>query len=146
MVDLSLSVVIARSGADDLEVNDPDNGFLVAKGVQIEDVVMRRGEIESPFVPGTYYSYQVQDQTNLSMGVQVSAGDHLTIHQRINTLLNAVKQDEFEITFTLEGQSSVWTCYRANYAVSMRNEGWNARKVLVGLDIPRNPIPVSGVF
>lgn len=146
MADLALSLVISRSGADDLEVNDPDNGYLVAKGLQIEDVVMRRGEIESPFVPGTYYSYQVQDQTNLSVGVQVSAGDHLAIHQRINTLLNAVKQDEFEITFTLEGQVSVWTCYRANYAVSMRNERWNARKVLVGLDIPRNPIPVSGVF
>lgn len=143
---LSLSVLISRSGTTDLEVNDPANGYQVAKGMQIEDFVQRRGEIESPFIPGTYYSHQVRDQTTVSMGVRVTGDTYADIYSRIDTLTSAVLADTYEITMTLEGQQSVWTCYRADYAISMRNEGWFAKEVLVGLEIPRNPVPVSGVF
>lgn len=143
---MDLSVTVKSDGNPDVEIHDPDNGLVVAANLSLGERNLRRGEIESPFVPGTYYSYEIEDQGNLTIGVRVSGESTSQVADRISAVKDAFSLPEYELHMTIDGMTMAWTCYPADFSMSAQREHWHARVVTIAFDVPRHPIPIEGPF
>jgi len=135
-----------RVNNSDIHVHDPANGMVMASDLNFGEVTHRRGEIESPFIPGTYYSYEIQDQTNLTVGFRISGASTSQVADRIQIIKSAFTHPEYELHMTIDDLELAWQCYAADFTVSPQREQWHARKVTIAFDVPRNPQPIKGPF
>jgi hypothetical protein len=145
MPDAALSLTISRDELNlpVLELNAAP--FTVTKeGITPGEITLRREEVKSPYVHGSYVVNQVKDQGQGRVVIQVDAPTYSDLKTHIQTLIDAFSQWDFVITFTFEGAVFQWNCTMADYAVGFVNERWHSKAIEVGFQFPRHPVPLQG--
>ena len=117
---------------------------LAAEGVDFGPVQYRRQVATSQFVHGGIPTSMVKDLTELGMTVRVKGSTQAVLQTNIDTLIDAVSQWTYTITFSYSSTVYTWTCWAADYAVGATDDRFDLLDVEVSLVIPRSPIPVAG--
>ena len=143
--ELAVSASVTTSSGS-LDLDDGVN-FRLGKQVEIGSVSWRKEVVTSPFVAGRFPVHEVKDAAESSISVHVLGSNHAALRSNLATLLSAfTEQSSYQLTMTVEGQTSTWTCERADYQVGFATETLAALVVPVQLSFFRHPEPDAGEF
>lgn len=145
MADLNVAAHVTRAelGLGNLDINDGDIYTLSAQ-VDPGQVSWRREEVQSPFVEGAIIIAQVRDNPNGNVIIEVEGTTAANLQSRIQTLVNAFTQSEFELHISVDGTLYAWECYAADYQIGFVNTRFYNKQVPAAFSFPRSPIAVSG--
>ncbi len=106
--------------------------------------------VESPFAHGKYPTASVKELTRMPLRVRILGTTQAELSTRLDELYDCFSQFTYELTVSLNGTVHKWTCWSADITPG---ESGVFNKVFlhnfwqdVVLDIPRHPIPITGVY
>lgn len=147
MSSLTLSVLVDRTELSlaDLEINDGTT-YIVTDRVNPGAVSWRREQVTSPYVDGAVTVSRAKEIVEGQIVVDVLGATQGAVQNSIATLIDAFTQDQFELTFSMDGTIYKWQCEAADYIVNWDRVRFINRKVSVGFQFPRQPVPLTGPY
>jgi hypothetical protein len=142
---VSGSVSRAELGLADLALFT-DTYTVALDGLDVGAVAWRRETVTSPYVHGAFEVGAVKDLTTLGLRVEVRGTSASDLQTKLSTLLAAFTQSTYTFSVTVNGSSYAWTCFRADYGVVFDPGRVLANQAQVSLQIPRQPVPVTGPY
>lgn len=140
--ELSLSALTAAPGVAEVVSYDPGG------------VGKRRVIAKSPTVAGHLQTGSVADSRLLVLVLRLFGANKSALDSNVQTWLNAFEQTRYDLTFTVNGIGTTWTCDDAEYALA--NDGAAGvdkyrlmaapMRQIYEFRIPTQPYPTAGVF
>lgn len=136
-------VTIGRSelGLADLELTEPEYG---ARLVEPGGVTIDRRVATSHQIDGHVTVHARREQATGQLRVDVSGTDAADVQANVDTLIDALSQDEWQLTADVDGTTWVWDCEMADYDVGeATHRFWSGPRVVVTASFPRKPSRAS---
>ena len=151
--DLSMSVTISRTllGLTPLEIND-QLLYKIAPGLLGGQVTWQRITASSPYMDDDITVNRRRGRVSEPLLVEVfgrskaqpNADNPAILKTNLGTLVQAMVQDTFDLTITLDAQTYIYACEAADYSMAWSTPRFVARQLQVAFVVPRAPVPVSG--
>lgn len=146
MTDIDISCLVSRDslGLDPLEIAD-GNPYYLATQFLGAGVSWDRQQVSSRWVDGDITTSRRRGNVSEQVGVEILAGDMLTLKIYMQALVDAFIQDAYTMTVTLDGQIFGYTCEAADY----QNAMWNTPRLAacqgqIMFGVPRRPVALAG--
>ena len=149
MADLDISGYITR---DELSLADLDlntDTYKIIRDMWGPGVVqMEKQRVASPYINGSFPVSQKKQQVEMPLGIRVTGTGYTDCLNKVNTLLRAFEQFEYELSITVEGTEFKYTSEAADYSFGdggmFQTFHMMAYKQEVRFLIPRRPTPLEG--
>jgi len=145
MADLDLSVTLSRTllGLAPLEVNDHTASYVAAESLS-GGISWTRQQVSSPFVDGQVTVSRTRAMTSRPLALEVLGADAAELAANAKVIADALSQDCFTLTVTLDGQSYAWAAEAADWTETWTNARWAARQLQLSAQLPCQPVELSG--
>lgn len=143
---MSLSVTLSRTllGLGVLEINDHINYYVADLGDHA--VSWRRITTSSPWVDGDVTVQRVRQNVTRQVNVEVLGADWGVTQVNARALIDALSQDEFEMTITQDTEVTTYLCEASDYVWRQAKERWHAKRGQMAFSLLTKPIPAAGVI
>lgn len=104
--------------------------------------------VEAPYVDGSFLVAAAKGLVRAPLTIRVYGSSHTDLRNKIDALLRAFEQFSYQLTITIDGQSSTWDCMPADYAAQGTGE-WDGDRLRqlhqdYTFQIPRQPNALAG--
>lgn len=152
---ITASVDLSGLSLPDLNINDGTAYEIVRAGPG--GMRWIRDWAVAPDVHGAQEVSRRLDITTIPLAVRVKATTMSSLNVRVAALIVAFSQPHYNLTITIDGQTSTWKCFAADITGSdssgSSGDGtWDKYSLaahyrqVYDLQVPRQPVPVAGVF
>lgn len=143
---MTLSVVLTRTllGLGDLEINDHTNYYVAELGDL--SVTWRRLTTSSPYVDGEVTTQRSRQNTTRQIVVEVLGADWGDAQANARALMDALGQDEFEMTITQNTEVTTFLCEASDFTWRQTKERWHANRGQVAFSLLAKPVPIAGLI
>ena len=139
MADLALACTLSTPGGP-LSLENEAGGYeLHREALQEVSATWRRHTISNQWVAGSFTIGAVKENVEQPLSVWVTAATGVDLKARVRALCEALEQLQFTLTFTEDGETTVWSCQMADYGVRTEQSFRVARHALVTARIPALP-------
>lgn len=147
MADVALSIVVSRTllGLSPLEIAFGPV-YYVAPGSFGSAVAWNRQQATSPWLDGAVTTQRSRQMVTEQLVVEVKGSTYATVRTAMTALIEALIQDNFTVTITVEGSETVWNCEAADYAEKWETARMVGHQGQVTCSLPRQPVPLAGVI
>jgi len=122
-----------------LNVND-GSSYKIAKGsFENSATTFRKDEVTNPFVEGKYVVNALRENVTEALNIYVLGTDNITVRNRIQTLVDAIRVNQFLIKVTLGNAQQIWQCFAADFTINTQLEFLHSRRATVNMTVTRNP-------
>ena len=128
----------------DLDINDSVN-YLVGNQILGSGVSWERKQVSSPWVDGDFTVTRRRPNVSDKIEVRVYGGDQEELKDNLESLVEAMTQDNFILNLTLDAQSYSYSCESADYQISWGKELRHSNQTIVTFQIPRKPVALAGI-
>jgi|LauGreDrversion4_2_1035121.scaffolds.fasta_scaffold436237_2 hypothetical protein len=143
---MDLSVTLSRTllSLADLEINDHENYYIAELGDL--SVAWRRVVTSSPYVDGEITTQRSRQNTNRQVTVEVLGTDWGNAQANARALIDALSQDEFEMTITQDTEVTTYLCEASDYVWKQAKERWHSTRGQLTFGLLSKPMPISGLI
>jgi len=148
MPDLTLTAHVTRNqlSLGDLHINDHTNFYIAQENFLSQQVSWNKQQVTSIFLDGSVTVARSLQTVNENITVEVLGDTTADLYTNIQTLVQAFKQDYFQLKVTTNSQLITYQCEAADYSVTWQGVRMIANQVQVVLSVPRQPNPLVGAF
>lgn len=132
-----------------LSVQSPGAYSIISVGPGL--IAWRRQTAESKWVHGRYLTAAVMDVEMAPLKIRVYGSSAAALDANTAALLAALHQFAYQLTLTIDGITTTWSCEPADGGPAGAEEAgsWDKfslmeRQQVYAFQIPRNPVPVAG--
>lgn len=104
-----------------------------------QQVSWRKQEAANGWTEGTFVTSAVRENVIETLAVWVNADTYPELHQRVYELTRRLEQLSYTVALTIEGVTSTWTCFPADFSVKMEQAFHHSATALVTAQVPRLP-------
>jgi hypothetical protein len=147
MADLDLSVEVNRDALalTPLDIAQPPY-YLAASPFLSSQVSWDRQTVSSRWIDGEVTTSRKRGMVMETIAVEVVATDMATLQDYMQTLIEALCQDTYTMTITVDGTLWVYNCEAADYTNLM----WTTPRLVAAqgqaqFTVPRRPVAAVGV-
>jgi hypothetical protein len=141
-----MPVTVTRTalGLSVLNINDFVNYYCATEFLGGQ-VTWNRNQVSSPWVDGQYTTSRTRQNVMEKIGVEIVAADTADLKAKTDAIISAFMQSYFVLTATIDGATWSYACEAADYQQAFTGPRMYARQGQVLFDMPRRPVPLSGV-
>lgn len=123
-----------------VDLDDPVTGYeLEATSFADKTSTLRKTEVSSRYVAGTFVVAAVRENITETVAVWVSGDTHVAFDARLAALEDAFSQLSYRMMVRFDDSARYWTCMPADYSVNTQREYRHARTGLIKASVPRLP-------
>ena len=108
-------------------------------------VSWNRTQVTSPFVDGSTTTNRTRQMVTEPCTVEIITDNPGDLHDAMDALVDAMIQDAFTITITMDGETYKYQCEAADYQRIWMGPREIAHQGQLVLSIPRQPVALVGV-
>lgn len=145
---MAYSLTISRESGGPLELIAPSAGYEVIGALDIGEQVADLEEIEGPYQHGSaVLGYRLRRGV-MRVRVRVRGSSGAQVENRAATLVTAVRQLSYTVTYTKGTATHAWKCHPASITLvrGMDAVDAEANTAVYLLTIPRQPLPTTGAI
>lgn len=106
-----------------------------------------RNIVTGPFQHGGAQTNAVMALDKVTMSIQILQPDHASVESAKTTLINWLSQSSFTLNiYTDANLVYSWSCFEADFAMSMNRQDFHANAPILIATITRQPVPLVGAF
>ena len=128
----------------ELNINDHEN-YTLSATILGGSVTYQTKWASSDFVDGDIPLRRRKANTIEKFDIWVMGSNTEELYINLKALIDGFTQDHFSLLLQINNATSQYECYAADYTVNWTREGLHANKLLVNLQVPRNPIATQGI-